>query len=52
MSTANARYVFEDGSGQRTSARVPSVDLPGDTFGTRISADRFVRPHVRYVGAS
>ena len=27
--TAKARYVFEDGSGQRTSARVPSMDLPG-----------------------
>ena len=50
--TANARYVLDEGSGQRTSARVPSIDLPGETFGTRISAERFVRPQVRYVGAS
>src|SRR4029078_12282034 len=49
---ANARYVFDDGSGQRTSQRVPSIDLPGDTIGTRMSAERFVRPQVRYVGAS
>ena len=49
---AKARYVFEDGSGQRTSTRVPSMDLPGETIGTRMRAERFVRPQVRYVGAS
>ena len=49
---AKARYVFDDGSGQRTSTRVPSMDLPGETIGTRMSAERFVRPQVRYVGAS
>ncbi len=44
--------MFEAGSGHRTSMRVPSIDLPGDTIGTRMSADRFVRPQVWYVGAS
>ena len=44
---ANARYVFDDGSGQRTSARVPSTERPGDTIGTRMRADRLVRPQVR-----
>ena len=28
-------------------ARVPSIDFPGETIGTRISADRLVRPQVR-----
>ena len=50
--TAKARYVLEDGSGQRTSARVPSIDLPGEIIGTRMRAERFVRPQVMYVGAS
>ena len=44
---AKARYVFDDGSGQRTSSRVPSIDLPGETIGTRMSAERLVRPQVR-----
>ncbi len=44
---ANARYVFEDGSGQRTSTRVASIEMPGETLGTRISAERLVRPQVR-----
>ena len=49
---AKARYVFDDGSGQRTSQRVASIERPGETFGTRISAERLIRPQVRYVGAS
>ena len=49
---ANARYVLDDGSGQRTSIRMPSAERPGETFGTRMSAERLVRPQVRYVGAS
>ena len=44
---AKARYGLEDGSGQRSSTRVASIGCPGETFGTRISAERLIRPHVR-----
>ena len=49
--TAKARYGLQAGSGARYSIRVEST-LPRLITGTRTSADRLLRAHERWTGAS
>ena len=49
--TAKARYGLQALSGDRYSIRVDS-DLPGLTTGTRTSAERLLRAHDTWMGAS
>src|SRR5881227_3763872 len=49
--TENARYGLQAGSGERNSMRVED-SLPLRPPGTRTSADRLLRAHATYTGAS